>query len=90
MPGIFILRWKTQLGIRFKRLSQIAFILIVLGIFLNLSPAFAPSLYPLAYYGIIQHFLVFTFYIYCSFIGIRLIYSSLIVAEPEYGKKQTL
>ena len=88
-PLIFALRWKTQLGMRFKRLSQIAFILIVLGIFLNLSPAFAPSLYPLAYYGIIQRFLLFTFYIYCSFISISLIYSSLSVEVPEYGKKQT-
>ena len=88
-PLIFALLWKTQLGIRFKRRSQIAFILIVLGIFLNLSPAFAPSLYPLAYYGIIQRFLLFTFYIYCSFISISLIYSSLSVEVPEYGKKQT-
>ncbi len=75
-PLIFALRWKTQLGIRFKRLSLIAFILIVLGIFLNLTPAFAPSLYPLEYYGIVQRFLLFTFYIYCTYLSISLINSS--------------
>jgi len=82
-PLIFALRWKTQLGIRFKRLSLIAFILIVLGIFLNLTPAFAPSLYPLEYYGIVQRFLLFTFYIYCAFISISLINSSLTMHIKE-------
>jgi len=86
-PLVFALGWKNQLGLKFKRLSLIAFILIVLGIFLNLTPAFAPSLYPLEYYGIVQRFLLFTFYIYCTFISVRLIYLSVIVGEPEFNKK---
>ena len=86
-PLLFALLWKNQLGMKFKRLSLISFILIVLGIFLNLSPAFSPTLYPLEYYGIVQRFLLFTFYIYCTFISISLIYSSLILEEPEHNKK---
>ncbi len=72
---IFVLFWKNKLGITFKRVSLIAFILIILGILLNLTPAFAPSLYPLEYYGIVQRFLLFTFYIYFAFISFSTIYS---------------
>ena len=72
-PLIFALLWKNQLGLAFKTVSLIAFILIILGIFLNLTPAFAPSLYPIEYYGIAQRFLLFTFYIYCAFISINTI-----------------
>lgn len=87
-PLIFALRWKKQFGIKFKRLSLIAFILIVLGIFLNLTPAFAPSLYPLEYYGIVQRFLLFTFYVYCAYISFSLIYYSPISQVPtEHIKK---
>ena len=67
-PLMFPLLWKNKLGIRFKVISIIAFILIVLGIFLNLTPAFAPTLYPLEYYGIVQRFLLYTFYLYCIII----------------------
>ncbi len=87
-PLIFAVRWKNQLGMTFKRLSLIAFILIVLGIFLNLTPAFAPSLYPLEYYGIVQRFLLFTFYIYCSFISISTINFSLTLQEPTEHNKE--
>jgi hypothetical protein len=45
-PLMFYLLWKDTLGIAFKRFSLIAYILIVLGIFLNLTPAFALSIYP--------------------------------------------
>ncbi len=87
-PLIFAVRWKNQLGMTFKRLSLIAFILIVLGIFLNLTPAFAPSLYPLEYYGIVQRFLLFTFYIYCAFISISTINFSLTLQGPTEHNKE--
>ena len=74
-PLIFVLFWKNKLGITFKRVSLIAFILIILGILLNLTPAFATSLYPLKYYGIVQRFLLFTFYLYFAFISFSTIYS---------------
>jgi len=87
-PLIFAVRWKNQLGMTFKRLSLIAFILIVLGIFLNLTPAFAPSLYPLEYYGIVQRFLLFTFYIYCAFVSISTINSALTLqGQTEHNKE---
>ena len=81
-PLMFFLLWKDKLGIPFKRFSLIAFILIILGIFLNLTPAFAPSLYPLKYYGLVQRFLIFTFYIYIAFIAINTIRSSQILQGP--------
>ncbi len=87
-PLIFAVLWKNQLGITFKRLSLIAFILIVLGIFLNLTPAFAPSLYPLEYYGLVQRFLLFTFYIYCAFMSISTINSALALqGQTEHNKE---
>jgi len=70
-PLMFFLLWKDKLGIPFRRFSLIVFILVILGIFLNLTPAFAPTLYPLKYYGFVQRFLLFTFYIYIAYIGIQ-------------------
>ena len=70
-PLVFALSWKTKLGKNFRSISYLAFILIILGIFLNLTPAFAPDLYPLKYYGIVQRFLLFTFYFYAAFVSIQ-------------------
>ncbi|MGB5461443.1 MAG: DUF998 domain-containing protein [Eudoraea sp.] len=74
-PLMFFLLWKDKLGASFKRYSLFAFVLILLGIFLNLSPAFASQLYPLEYYGLVQRFLLFIFYIYLSFISFSTSYS---------------
>ncbi|MCP4978067.1 MAG: DUF998 domain-containing protein [Maribacter sp.] len=79
---IFVLFWKNKLGITFKRVSLIAFILIILGIFLNLTPAFAPSLYPLEYYGIVQRFLLFTFYLYFAFVSFSTVYTFSNIKKP--------
>ena len=68
-PLLFALLWKNELGIAFKRFSLLAFIFIALGIFLNLTPLFNPTLYPLEYYGVVQRFLLFTFFIYCAFVS---------------------
>jgi len=69
-PLVFALSWKSKMGKGFKQISLLAFALIVLGIFLNLSPAFAPALYPLEYYGIVQRFLLFAFYVYVGFVSV--------------------
>lgn len=45
------------------------FLVILIGIFLNLSPAFNPELYSLKYYGLVQRFLVFTMFIYIAYLG---------------------
>ena len=80
-PLVFALSWKKELDNTFKRVSLTVFLLIVLGIFLNLTPAFAPSLYDLEYYGIVQRFLLFTFYVYCGYLSFRAIRNSLILQE---------
>jgi len=80
-PLVFALSWGKKLGKTFKKVSLIAFILIVLGIFLNLTPAFAPSLYNMEYYGIVQRFLLFTFFAYCGYLSFRAIHNSLILRE---------
>ena len=60
-PLVFALSWKAKLSTNFRNISFLSFVLIIFGIFLNLSPAFDPSLYPLEYYGIVQRFLLFIF-----------------------------
>lgn len=69
-PIAMALSWKERLGKSFQRISYLSFILIMIGIFLNLSPAFAQDLYPLSYYGLVQRFLLYTFYLYIFFVSL--------------------
>jgi len=69
-PLAVALAWRNKLGKRFYQVSIFAFAGIVFGIFLNLSPAFAPSLYPLEYYGIVQRFLLLVFFAYLAYFSI--------------------
>lgn len=71
-PLVFALSWKDKLGKQFRLTSWVAFIWVILGIFLNLSPLFAPDLYPLEYYGIVQRFLLYGFYVYLAFVSLSL------------------
>lgn len=80
-PLVFFLLWKDKLGVSFKWYSLLAFILIVLGIFLNLSPIFAPKLYPLEYYGLVQRFLLFTFYLYLALVAVNTLKASSLSRE---------
>ena len=52
--------------------SWIAFALIAISIFLNLSPLFARDLYPLEYYGLVQRSLLVAFYGWCMYLGSKL------------------
>lgn len=72
-PLFFFLLWKDSLGKRFKWISLWIFILVIIGIFLNLTPAFAPELYPLEYYGLVQRFLLYSFYAYLAYLSITVI-----------------
>ena len=72
-PLVFALTWKTKLSKNFRNISYLSFILIMIGIFFNLSPAFDPTLYPLEYYGIVQRFVLFTFYAFTGYISLRCI-----------------
>ncbi len=72
-PLMFFLLWKSKLGSQLKWISLLVFILIILGIFLNLSPLFAPDLYDLQYYGLVQRFLLYTFYAYCAYLSLHVL-----------------
>lgn len=73
-PVVFALGWKSTLGQDFRNISFMTFILIVLGIILNLTPAFDKTLYSLEYYGIVQRFLLFTFYLYVAYVSVKTIF----------------
>ena len=68
-PLFFALLWPNAASDHFKRVSLVFFLLILIGILLNLSPAFKPDLFPLNYYGLVQRFLVFTMFIYIAYLG---------------------
>lgn len=68
-PLTFVLSWKNRLGKSFKQISFFAFVMIMFGVFLNLTPAIAPDLYPLTYYGAVQRFLLFSFYLYTAYVS---------------------
>ena len=42
------------------------------AIALNLSPLFAPTLYPLEYYGLVQRALFLAFYGWCTYLSLAL------------------
>ncbi len=69
-PLMFALFWRNAPGDSFKNYSLLAFVLILTGIFLNLSPMFARDLYPLEYYGLVQRFLLFVFYGYLGMVAL--------------------
>ena len=71
-PLFFALLWSKAVSGSFKQVSLVFFFLILTGIFLNLSPAFKPDLYPLSFYGLVQRFLVFTMFIYIAYLGSKI------------------
>ncbi len=71
-PLFFALLWTNDTLGNFKKVSLVFFFLILTGIFLNLSPAFKPDLYPLNFYGLVQRFLVFTMFIYIGYLGVKI------------------
>lgn len=75
-PLMFFILWKSKMGSQFKWISLFIFILVITGIFLNLTPLFAPDLYDLSYYGLAQRFLLYTFYAYCVYISLTILQTS--------------
>ena len=72
-PMVLALSWKSLVNSsKLITVSWIAFVLIIITIFLNLSPIFARNLYPLEYYGIVQRSLFITFYGWCFYSGLKL------------------
>lgn len=68
-PFFFGILWGEKISKSFRPISLLFFMVILLGIFLNLSPMFNPELYPLKYYGLVQRFLVFTMFVYMAYVG---------------------
>jgi hypothetical membrane protein len=52
--------------------SGLVFIGLLVFIVLNLSPLFAPKLYPLDYYGVVQRLLLYTFYSWIVLLSFRI------------------
>ena len=72
-PLVLTLSWKKVTSAReLITSSRIAFVLVVISIFLNLSPIFTRDLYPLDYYGVVQRALFVTFCGWCMFVGVKL------------------
>ncbi len=73
-PLLFALMWTVRLGRMFRNISIIMFFFVmVIGTILNLNPMFDPLLYPMAYYGIAQRFIVYGFNIYCVYIALTIL-----------------
>lgn len=73
-PLVIALSWKNLDGAnRLINASWVAFALIVIAIFLNLTPLFARDLYPLEYYGVVQRSLFVVFYGWCAYTSVQLI-----------------
>jgi hypothetical protein len=72
-PLVLSLSWRGVNGVsELVRGSEIAFALIAISMFLNLSPLFARGLYPLEYYGLVQRSLLIAFYGWCLYAGFKL------------------
>jgi len=72
-PLVMALSWKSLANAnKLMTASWVAFVLVVIAIFLNLTPIFARDLYPLEYYGIVQRSLFVVFYGWCLYVGINL------------------
>ncbi|WP_367182407.1 DUF998 domain-containing protein [Winogradskyella sp.] len=70
-PLLFALKWRNQLGTSFITFSIYAFIIIISGVIMNLLPIFVDSSFLIENYGIIQRYLIYSFYTYCAYVSIR-------------------
>jgi len=62
-PLILTITWKQYfIEKQLTNYSAFAFLIIIVFLILNLSPMFAPNLYPLEYYGVIQRGLLYSYY----------------------------
>ena len=70
-PLVTSIAWRRFVIVRpVVRVSAFIATLILVSIFLNVSPAFNRDLYPLEYYGIVQRSIFVLFYGWCAYLGI--------------------
>lgn len=64
-PLAIYIGWRKVPGYGFIANISLAYMVcIIVGLFLNMSPMFAPKLYPLEYYGYVQRFLLYSYYLW--------------------------
>lgn len=72
-PLSVALCWKRYFATKDTRhYSGIAFLLILIFLFLNLSPMFMPELYSLQYYGLVQRGLLYVYYLWLVWLSFTL------------------
>lgn len=71
-PLLVWLSWKKAEDRTPSIVSGLVFVGLLVLIVLNLSPLFAPRLYPLDYYGVVQRLLLYTFYSWVGFLSVRM------------------
>jgi hypothetical protein len=72
-PLVTALTWRRHVELRtVAALSAIAWCIVVLAIVLNLSPLFAPALYPLEYYGVVQRGLFVAHFGWCFYLSLAI------------------
>ncbi len=72
-PLVLALAWRKRLvPYSLVAVSAVAWLLVTAAIVLNLSPLFAPTLYPLEYYGVVQRGLFVAFYGWCTYLSLAL------------------
>ncbi len=72
-PLVLALAWRGRpVSHALTTVSAIAWLLVTAAIVLNLSPLFAPTLYPLEYYGLVQRALFVAFYGWCTYLSLAL------------------
>ena len=72
-PLVTALTWRSQAELRsVAAVSAISWCIVVMAIALNLSPLFAPSLYPLEFYGVVQRGLFVAYYGWCFYLSLTL------------------
>jgi hypothetical protein len=71
-PLLVWLSWKKAEDRTPSIVSGLVFLGLLVLIVLNLSPLFAPKLYPLDYYGVVQRLLIYTFYSWVGFLSVRM------------------
>ena len=72
-PFIVARNWKQYFVHRqLRNYSSVVSMTIGVMLFLNLSPMIAPKLYPLEFYGIVQRGLLYTYYLWLTWLSITM------------------
>lgn len=86
-PLVLAIAWRGKpVPHALTTVSAVAWLLVIAAIALNLSPIFAPTLYPLEYYGLVQRFLFIAFYGWCTYLSLALYVDCRPAHAPQRAK----